>query len=736
MSNNNNSNNNRRSRLLSAIKLYEENGDPISSLRDCQLLWKDPPPHYDDCNNDTKSEAAEGIISRHNRAVLEQLSLQRQRVRPRPCSFDDDSDKTGAVDNHFLCDNSGDGGDNLINLLKSIANALSIPLKGNNCDNIVLCPTQTMQAFIASYNLSLSLYARGNYRMAMQHVIMLGGHLFDLMDGIAIIGRGCNNYYNKDDAEGNYHDDDGMEKKNENASGGVNHDAMMVQFKDVIFPLHSKYVASIFSIMSRALFLLLDCIFTIHGGDAFSGGRGSNDDDDGQQSIDEVGMLLLSLDNHQDKVNNKEEEEEGAEQKKRRWRSVNDILDWIEDTILVYAKHRQEEEEEEDGKKKKTLVGLNNDCNNGGGGEKYDVLKADEIKFKLHLYRSRVLLQSMTTSTKKATGEMRAKLARKELKNAMDIYQNKLCIVEEGGGGVGSNEEGEGKPTGGCDYDNNNDGKGKRSSETTSISGSLVTSASDALWNEGKGGVVAGATFEGMPNNKQRQQQKQHKTAPPTSSSPNTPPVIKVKKDDPGLHVRHESTLYMKANLEYLRGNTTKSLKLCAEARTAGKKSRMKGNNMKSEEVDGFAHHVDDATASNSGMKITNAGEDDGVESQMANDYDEAIYYNNLAMVHQSAGKIHVALHYYSYAISYMGNVQLRPNDNCFWSDGVPRPNFTADVLNNASLCAFQAHDYKGAYEYMTRCVTLSPLIFGERARCWLRLAQSLIGRSCALELF
>mmetsp|Transcript_5596 Transcript_5596/g.11816 ORF Transcript_5596/g.11816 Transcript_5596/m.11816 type:complete len:480 (-) Transcript_5596:55-1494(-) len=230
-----------------------------------------------------------------------------------------------------------------------------------------------------------------------------------------------------------------------------------------------------------------------------------------------------------------------------------------------------------------------------------------------------------------------------------------------------------------------------------------------------------------MPNNKQQQQQQsQPQLAAATASSSTTPAAnkVKVKKDNPGLNVRHESVLYMKANLEYMRGNTTKSLKLCAEARTVGKKSRAKtnGGGGQSEE-NGFAHN--DAAAN--GNKTDSTATEEDVETQMANDYDEAIYYNNLAMVHQSAGKIHVASHYYSYAISYMENVQL-PNDNYFWSDGVPRPNVTADILNNASLCAFQAHDYKRAYECMAHCVTLSPSIFGERARCWLRMAQSLIG--------
>ena len=529
---------------------------------------------------------------------------------------------------------------------------------------------------------------------------------------------------------------------------------MMVQFKEgeendignntatLLLPLNSTYVMSILSILSRVAFLFLDCLLAMNVGN----GRG----------VLEETLLEVTLWGDEDHRHHHHHHQGGSAVKKSV--SVQHVLGWVENVILVYAKQRVKSgggddnidgdgEEEEEG-----MV-----C----GGDT-DVLKADEVKFKLHLYKSRLLLQGTRRGKRppqqqKMDGETRARLARKELKNAMDIYQNKLCVLEDGsvekggGGGGGSNDNEKGKTKGVETQQQQQRGGGKQgnnnnndTSETTSISGSLVTSASDGLWNEGKGGVVARATFEGMPNNKQ--QQKQQQQSPPqkaaaaaTVSSPTPVTVkVKVKKDNPGLHVRHESALYMKANLEYLRGNTTKSLKLCAEARTAGKKSRVKATNIDGggqSGENGFVHNDDATAADSNGNKIDTVTEDEDVEIQMANDYDEAIYYNNLAMVHQSAGKIHVALHYYAYAISYMENVQL-PNDNYFWSDGVARPNVTADILNNISLCAFQAHDYKRAYECMARCVTLSPSIFRERARCWLRMAQSLIGRFCVPEFF
>lgn len=271
-------------------------------------------------------------------------------------------------------------------------------------------------------------------------------------------------------------------------------------------------------------------------------------------------------------------------------------------------------------------------------------------------------------------------------------------------------------------------------SETTSVTsmagGSLVTSVSDAVWSEGKGGLGATrATFEGMPNkNAGQQQQQQQQTPQPLGTSS----TKKVKKDTPSLQVRHESVLYLKANLEYLRGNTSKSLKLCAEARSAGKKSRPGSNSEKgSEPKENEPSHDDNPDWG--GNELEAPFTPDG-ETQMATHYDEAIYYNNLALLHQSAGKVHLALHYYSYALSNIEQTLeedpsvASPSSRNFWSSGMARPDITADILNNTSLCAFQAQEFGLAYESMARCVKMSPTVFGKRARCWLRLAQSCIG--------
>jgi hypothetical protein len=399
---------------------------------------------------------------------------------------------------------------------------------------------------------------------------------------------------------------------------------------------------------------------------------------------------------------------------------------------------------------------------------------ADELKFRLHLYRSRMLIVGATTADD-AVGRTRA--ARKELKNAMDIYQNRLCIVvgdageeaEEGGvgrdqvrrfGGKNSRQQqlGGGKGGGG--------GKGKSpqdASETTSVAsiagGSLVTSTSDAFWNDGKvssgGTATTWATFEGMPSKNAtapttlHPQQLQPQSTKPIVSSAVTTAATKTKKGGTAdLRKRHESVLYLKANLEYLRGNTSKSLKLCAEARSAGRRSLTVGrrDSLSAEtpfDLDGGSRG-DDASSNDAPDLICDdnivveAPSDPNGESQKSIDYGEALYNNNLALLHQTEGRFHLALRYYSHALYYIERAiggggeyaSSRPPSCNFWSNGMARPDVTAEILNNESLCAYQAQEFLVAYTSMARCMRMSPSMFGMRARCWLRLAQSCIGKA------
>jgi len=421
-------------------------------------------------------------------------------------------------------------------------------------------------------------------------------------------------------------------------------------------------------------------------------------------------------------------------------------------------------------------------------------LEYHEMKFNLHVYRSKVLFvrdaevlddpeqagAGLSQSGNGSNGDCdlaaRARISRKELKSAMDIYQNKLCIEEEmkdqydigldyrekesesgktyGKGGKLATWSSEG--SGGRRYSisahrrNNSNGKyhTQDGSETTSVTsmagGSFVTSISDALWGDGKGVVIPRATFEGMPNKlsnaqKDLQYQGHFPSMPPSSYMSGT----MKKKDNPDLEARHELALFLKGNLEYLRGNTTKSLKLCIEARSAGKKSLFGVGNEQNQPDRNESVIKNNSLTEPLPYGIIDQSKDNTVaktdlETQMINEYEEAIYFNNLALVHQAEGKVHIASHYYSLALCCMERIHkldgnkstlLRIGDNPnFWSDGVARPNISAEILNNTSICAFQANNFKIAYECMARCVMMSPDVFGKRARCWLRMGQSSIG--------
>ena len=326
----------------------------------------------------------------------------------------------------------------------------------------------------------------------------------------------------------------------------------------------------------------------------------------------------------------------------------------------------------------------------------HESLRHDEVKFRLHVYRSRLLFEGTQTETRDL--ESRAKTARKELKNAMDTYQNKVCVSEEEEKTKEPARKANKRQGGSRAGSGGFLSKGKSNqdaSESTSVDGSLVTSVSDVPWNEG-GKIPMSATFEGMPNKSAAAQQSQ-----------STQPGNKVKKETPTLQMKHESVLYLKANLEHLRGNTPKSLKLCSEARSAGKKSRGRS---------------DDSSKDLLPDVPRDAAED---EMEMADSYDEAIYFNNLALLHQSAGKVHLALHYYSIALS---NMERSNDDASFWSNGLVKPSLSPEILNNMSICALLARDFKKSYEFLARCIKLSPEVFG-RARSFLRLGQSCIGK-------
>jgi hypothetical protein len=239
--------------------------------------------------------------------------------------------------------------------------------------------------------------------------------------------------------------------------------------------------------------------------------------------------------------------------------------------------------------------------------ELFDSEKDHQFKFLLNLYRSRVELAVLDQSGKHDDARIRS--ARKELKQAMDVFQNKL------------------RPTYGA--------------EST---GSVVSSA-----NSEENTYNSAMTFE--------QQQA------PSS-------VV--------LQRHNQSALILKANSEQLKGNTKKSLILCGEAYTA-------------------------------------------VATPAVDSAYESLHNNNLAIVYETIGKRHLALHALAKALLCERSI------SSFHADGTARPDQTLVVLHNAALCSLKARNFASAYESMSICIARSD-IFRDRPRCWLRLAEACVG--------
>lgn len=156
------------------------------------------------------------------------------------------------------------------------------------------------------------------------------------------------------------------------------------------------------------------------------------------------------------------------------------------------------------------------------------------------------------------------------------------------------------------------------------------------------------------------------------SSSQHHQQVIPGNHQEALLQSLNQSALNLKANYEQLKGNTKKSLVLCAEARSS-----------------------------------------DPVY--------ESTHANNLAVVYASCGKRHLALHSTARSLRACETPSFR-------LDGTATPNSTLAVLHNSALLAFSAQKFLSAYECMATCV-MNSQEYAQRPRCWLRMAESCIGK-------
>merc|ERR1711862_2599 len=92
---------------------------------------------------------------------------------------------------------------------------------------------------------------------------------------------------------------------------------------------------------------------------------------------------------------------------------------------------------------------------------------------------------------------------------------------------------------------------------------------------------------------------------------------------------------------------------------------------------------------------------------------------------------IHMAYIYYTKAVSQICNLynQIHNNNNNNNNNNITsKPLPVCEILHNGSIVALQAKQYLSAYYYMAKCIQLSPNIFAKRSRCWLRLAEAVIG--------
>jgi hypothetical protein len=116
--------------------------------------------------------------------------------------------------------------------------------------------------------------------------------------------------------------------------------------------------------------------------------------------------------------------------------------------------------------------------------------------------------------------------------------------------------------------------------------------------------------------------------------------------------------------------------------------------------------------------------------------YEAAIYNNNLGLIHQASGKVHLALHYYAKALAELERMEQVPKMRTDGSIGF-EPDLgvvnllhltTSQVLVNTAICAQQARNFVTGYECMARCVMASKVLFYNIPRFWLNMAESCIG--------
>ena len=105
-----------------------------------------------------------------------------------------------------------------------------------------------------------------------------------------------------------------------------------------------------------------------------------------------------------------------------------------------------------------------------------------------------------------------------------------------------------------------------------------------------------------------------------------------------------------------------------------------------------------------------------------------ALHNNNIAIVHQTAGHVYLAMHYYSHAIEFMEKAECIAQGIMFEDDGTTKQIPVAQIYYNAAVCAQNVQNFNSAYECMSRCIEVSPDVFVQIPSTWLLLGESCIG--------
>jgi hypothetical protein len=359
---------------------------------------------------------------------------------------------------------------------------------------------------------------------------------------------------------------------------------------------------------------------------------------------------------------------------------LDEILDWIEQFVASRA--------DADATHDETTTG-------SGASASYTKESPTQLKFRLHCYRARYLFlgarstksQSQQSHSdhkhkhKQPTFEANTRQARKELKNAMEIYHHQLSGKKGNGNSIG-------------------DG-------TTSLQDSVENgSNANDVYHHGEQqpqqNSISVSNGNGITNDI-------------SASSGSGPSDTRLPYEIKRSESQNRHVLFLKANLEFVKGHTTKSLKLCSETQNTTDREK-------------------DPNQDQGGIM---SGNDADARTDLPSHIEYSVYNNNVAVVHQAAGQLYLAMHYYSHALSHIEMAQkesdcLKDGGIKINSDGTMTNISLVQLLYNAAICAKQAGNYPSAYECMYRFIELSPDSV-HHPLPWLHLGQACVGKFVVL---